>query len=113
MYFGAIAVGADTVVGLQAFKQLQGSKHVQLIFKDFKAQYLKRAEGDTRFICDEGARVTALVQKALSSYERVEDTISAYATVPSLLGDEHVAEFQLTLSLKRHKATTQKDISSP
>ena len=102
MYFGALAVGADLVVGLTAQNQIDKSpERVQLVFKDFKANYLKRAEDHVVFTCNEGLAISELVQKALESDERVEQTFSAFATVPSKFGDEPVATFELTLSLKK------------
>ena len=45
-------------------------------------------------------QVIDLVQRAEASDERVEATVHVTATVPSKLGDEPVAKFQLTISLK-------------
>lgn len=102
MYFGALAVGADLAVGLLAMKNMEGrSDKIQLIFKDFKAEYLKRAESDVLFVCDEGDAIRELVERAGSSGERVEQTFNAYALTPKTQGDEPVARFQLTLSLKK------------
>lgn len=102
MYFGALAVGADTAVGLIAMNRIKASgKRVDLIFKDFKASYHRRAEGPVHFICDSGREVTELVNAALASSERVQKPIRARAIVPSINPDEVVAEFELTLSLKR------------
>ena len=107
MYFGALSIGADLGVGLLAIKQIKDSKKpVSLIFKDFNAKFLKRVEGHAHFICDEGDKVKALVNKAIETGERVEETISAYTTVPKLSQNEPVAQFELTLSLKlssKHK----------
>jgi hypothetical protein len=74
---------------------------VALIFKDFHADFLKRAEGDVRFTCEQGREIRALVRKALASGERESLPVHVTATVPSKLGDEPVAQFTLTLSLKR------------
>ncbi|MCI0734260.1 MAG: DUF4442 domain-containing protein [Methylococcaceae bacterium] len=101
MYFGAMAVGADLVIGGLAFRLIKKSgKPLTLIFKDFKAEYLKRAEDDVLFICDEGTAISALIERVIDAQERVNGTISAYALVPKKFGDEPVATFQLTLSLK-------------
>ena len=101
MYFGALAVGADLVVGGLAWNLIkQRGAPINLIFKDFNAEYLKRAEDDVFFICDEGARINALISRAVATQERVNETIPAYAVVPTKFGNEAVARFQLTLSLK-------------
>lgn len=102
MYFGALAVGADTAIGLLAMRRIQKSgKRVDLIFKDFHADYKRRAEGDVHFICEDGRAIAALVDEALASSERVERKVPARAVVPSINPSEVVAEFALTLSLKK------------
>lgn len=97
MYFGALAIGADTCVGYLAFHQIKKSqKNVQLVFKDFKADFIKRSEHDTYFICEAGEIITQAVEEAIQSGERVNKTIPARAEA----NGETVAEFALTLSLK-------------
>ena len=54
------------------------------------------------FICNQGKEIAELVAKAVASDERVERQLDVFATVPSL-GDEPVARFKLTLSLKAQK----------
>ena len=103
MYFGALAAGADCAGGLIAMKliQTEGQGKVSLIFKDFHAEFLKRAEGDVLFTCEQGEEVRALVRKAIESGERENLAVHVTATVPSKMGDEPVARFILTLSLKK------------
>ena len=100
MYFGVLAMGADCACGLLAMHHIQASgKKVSLIFKDFKAELTKRAEEDVIFVCEEGAELKALVQKAIETGERHHQTIAAQALSSST--QEVVAQFQLTISLKR------------
>jgi acyl-coenzyme A thioesterase PaaI-like protein len=102
MYFAVLAAGADVAGGLMAMRLIQEQgDQVSLVFKDFQAQFLKRAEGDTHFTCEDGVGIRELVQKAIDSGERENMTVHVKATVPSQLGDEPVAEFKLTLSLKK------------
>jgi acyl-coenzyme A thioesterase PaaI-like protein len=106
MYFGALAAGADCAGGLMAMRLIQkaeraGEGKVALVFKDFHAEFLKRAEGDVHFTCTQGAQVRALVAQALASGERENLAVNVIATVPSKLGDEPVAKFALTLSLRK------------
>lgn len=101
MYFGVLAVGADLAGGLVAMNEIARSgKPIALIFKDMKADFLKRADGDTEFRCEDGPQVCELVQRALESGERVEMPVRITATVPDNFGDEPVARFVLTLSIK-------------
>lgn len=104
MYFGALCAGADTAGGLIAMDLIQRHhRDVAFVFKDFDAKFLKRAHGDVLFTCDEGQKVRHLVAQAAASGERVEDTVHITATCPSKLGDEPVAQFALTISLRRKR----------
>jgi len=100
MYFGALSVGADITGGFLAMICIQKSKHkVALIFKDFKADFLKRAEGDVHFKCNQGSNIVNLVEKAIESRQRENMIVNIDAYVPSI-SDDLVAKFELTLSLK-------------
>ena len=100
MYFGALSVGADITGGLLAMMCIQKTKKkVALIFKDFKADFLKRAEGDVHFICKQGNDITGLVHKTIKSGQRENMIVYIDAVVPSI-SSEVVAKFELTLSLK-------------
>ena len=84
MYFGAFAAGADCAGGLMAMKLIKESgQEVSLAFKDFKADFLKRAEGDTHFVCEQGKEIRSMIDEVLSSGERINRTISAYAVCPT------------------------------
>lgn len=102
MYLGTLCMGADVAAGLIAF-QLVAEKRVKInfIFKDMKAEFLKRAEGAVLFTNDDGPLIQDLVRRALESGERQEATVHVTATVPEKLGDEPVARFELTLSVKK------------
>ena len=102
MYLGTLCMGADVAAGLIAFHLVMERKaRVNVIFKDLRAEFLKRAEGAVVFTNDDGPLVQDLVRRALESDERQEATVHVTATVPSKLGDEAVARFELTLSVKR------------
>jgi acyl-coenzyme A thioesterase PaaI-like protein len=102
MYFGVLCTGADCAGGIMAMRAIERSgKDVSLIFKDFKAEFLKRAEGDVHFTCEDGEAVSAFVDKVVASGERMNMPVHVVATVPSRMGTEPVARFELTLSLKR------------
>ena len=102
MYFGVLSVGADISGGLIAMKCIyESGQNVALIFKDFKADFLKRAEGDTYFTCTQGEEISQLVQKAIETGQRVDMPVHITATVPSKSGEDPVAKFILTLSLKK------------
>jgi acyl-coenzyme A thioesterase PaaI-like protein len=101
MYFAVLAAGADCAGGFMAMRLLQkAGGGASLLFKDFKAEFLKRAEGDVFFTCREGASIRAAVEEAMRTGGRIHLPVHVTATVPSKLGAEPVAEFELTLSLK-------------
>lgn len=102
MYFGALHVGADLASGLHAmrFIRARGGK-VKLIFKESRAEFLKRADGDAVFRTRDGARVRQAVEEAHATGERVTVPVEVVATVPKKYGDEPVARFTMGLSLKR------------
>ena len=101
MYFGVLAIGADCAGGLIAMNAIrQSGKNVSLAFKDFKADFLKRPEADTHFICKDGQKTLDQIEETLRTGERVNRTVRIIATTPSFSGDEPMAIFDLTLSLK-------------
>lgn len=102
MYFGTLAVGADVAGGMIAMRVIYDlGNRVNLVFKDFKADFLKRPEGDVHFVCEEGNAIRELVKKAIDSGQRENMSVKVTALCPSKNGTEPVAQFILTLSLKR------------
>lgn len=100
MYFGVLSTGADLAAGFVAMKEISASKkNVSLSFKDFHAEFIKRAEGDVHFICTQIPEIKNFVSDVIKSGERMNFPVSVEAIVPSK-GDEVVAKFILTLSLK-------------
>lgn len=102
MYFAVLAAGADLAAGFLAMEAIRKSgEKISLIFKSVQADFLKRAEGDVHFTCEDGVLVTDLVQKAIETGERVELAVPVVATCPDKLGAEPVARFTMVLSLKK------------
>jgi hypothetical protein len=100
LYFGALAVGADITAGFLAICLSQQSEHyVELVFKDFKADFKKRALADTHFYCEQGELIRSMIAETIETKERVSQPIRVIAKTPTLM-DDVVAEFELTLSLK-------------
>ena len=102
MYLGALSVGADITGGFLAMKYIEESNSkIALIFKDFQANFIKRAEGDVHFICKEGSLIRSLVSKVEQTNERQNMPVHIIASVPSI-STEPVATFILTLSIKKY-----------
>lgn len=93
-------MGAELSVALKAITSIQESgKKIDFIFKDFSAEFLKRADGHVHFVCDEADKVAALIEEAALSSERLTRTFNGYAYVPSK-SEEPVMKYKLTLSVR-------------
>jgi len=55
------------------------------------------------FACEDGPLIQQMVARAQASGEREEALVRVTARVPRKLGDEPVAQFDLTLSVKRRQ----------
>jgi len=102
MYFGALWTGADAaaaLIGLKVSEEL--SQDISFIFKDARAEFMKRPEADVHFACAQGREIRRLFEKAQASGERENLPVEVVATVPTLFGEEPVARFTLTLSVKK------------
>ena len=101
LYFGTLAVGADITCGFLAMLQVQSANQpIELLFKDFKADFKKRALADTHFHCHEGEKIQTMINKTIETSKRVNQTIVVSATTPSITANDIIATFELTLSLK-------------
>ena len=107
LYFGSLAVGADCaggMIAMEVIREFGGSiNQFGLVFKDFQAEFHKRPDGDTHFICEQGPEIRKVVEETHASGERVNFPMKIIATVPTKYGSEPVASFVLTLSLKYRK----------
>jgi acyl-coenzyme A thioesterase PaaI-like protein len=102
MYVGVLCIGADVAGGLISFHLMRRKKaNFAFVFKDLNCRFLKRAEGDVHFTNEDGPVIQDLVRRTLETGERQEAVVHVTATVPSKLGTEPVAEFEMTLSLKK------------
>ncbi len=101
MYFGALCVGADLAGGLPAAKRMMSRyPKMRLVFGELRAEFLKRADGDVVFKNRDGLRIADAVEQAAASGERVTIPLEVLAFVPKKYGDDPVARFTMTLSLK-------------
>lgn len=103
IYFGALAIAAECTGGIAVMKEIMDSgENISLVFKDFNAKFLKRVEGDAYFTCYNVPEIKELVDQVVLSGERQELLFDVVATCPEKFGDEVVAIFSVTVSLKRH-----------
>ncbi|WP_337842774.1 DUF4442 domain-containing protein [Rheinheimera sp.] len=104
IYFGALAIGADLAGAFLVFhKARQRGLAIHFAFKDVKGEFLKRPEADVHFVSNDGALIDQMIEQSLQSGERVNQTVTINVTCPSLHGDEVMAHFELTLSIKAKK----------
>jgi len=104
IYFGALAIGADLAGAFLVFyKARQRGLSIHFAFKDVQGEFLKRPEAAVHFISNDGALIDQMIEQSLQSGERVNQTVHIDVTCPSLNGDEVMAKFALTLSIKAKK----------
>jgi hypothetical protein len=101
VYFGALCMGAEAVIALHVLDEIRKDGKLDFLFKDFNAKFLKRAEADVLFTCEDGYAIREMVKTARATKERQSMTFKSYATTPSMTGNEKIAEFTLTLSIKQ------------
>ncbi len=101
MYFAALFAGADLAAGLGAFALIRDRfPRMIVLFKDARAEFLKRANGDVVFRSVQGREIAEAMARADASGERVTIPLEVVATVPDEYGDEPVARFTVGLSMK-------------
>jgi hypothetical protein len=104
LYFGALAIGAEAAIGIPCLHEIYTHDYpIRMLFKSFKANFLKRAEGSTWFDTHDVRKIRQLVQDAQNSSERLEAVVFVTAKSEIQGRLEPVAEFELTLSLKGDK----------
>lgn len=110
IYFGALAIGADLAGAFLVFsKAHQRGVNANFAFKDVQGQFLKRPEGPVHFTSHDGAVIDQMIDESLTTGERINKAVSVTVTCPTLHGDEAMATFSLTLSIKaKTKARAQK-----
>ncbi|MFY2508642.1 DUF4442 domain-containing protein [Vibrio pectenicida] len=102
MYFGVLAIGADVAGGFMAMNKAKSRGHtVSLAFKAVDGQFHKRPESDVHFSCHDGELIDAMLDETIATGQRVNKQVKITATCPKLHGSEPMAEFLLTLSLKK------------
>ncbi len=103
MYFGALSMGAELSVATPILEAMFiHKKPVSFIFKDFKCEFLKRADASVIFEFSDVAGCRQAIDEALASGERVNKTFSGVAY--SKTNPENIfMKYDITISLKRTK----------
>lgn len=101
LYMGVLVAGADLASGLLAMTLVkQSGHHLSIIFKDLNANFIKRAESRTIFVCEDSELIKRMIKEAITTKKRVNQTVTVNAFCPDISLEDVVATFSLTLSLK-------------
>ena len=101
IYFGALAIGADLAGAFLVFSKASArGVNANFAFKDVQGQFLKRPEATVHFTSHDGDVIDAMIDESLATGERINKPVSVVITCPTLHGDEPMATFTLTLSVK-------------
>lgn len=103
MYFGALTMGAELSVSVPILEAISiQKKPISFVFKDFKCQFLKRADSAVIFEFADVTRSRAAIEKALATGERLNETFTG--TAFSKTNPENLfMNYEITISLKRTK----------
>jgi acyl-coenzyme A thioesterase PaaI-like protein len=98
MYFGALAIGADVAAGIHTFYFSEKlGKKVSFAFKGMNAEFIKRAESDIVFTCNQGDVIKQAILKSDTEKVRVNETVLVNAVDAN---NEIVAKFDMIVSVK-------------
>ncbi len=104
IYFGALAIGADLAGAFLVFsKARERGINANFAFKDVQGEFLKRPEAEVWFRSDDGKVIDAMMDESIATGQRINRTVSIQITCPSLHGEEAMAKYSLTLSVKATK----------
>ena len=98
MYFGALAIGADVAAGIHTFYFAEKmNKKVSFAFKGIKGEFLKRAESDVIFKCNQGELIRETIEKSAREQVRVNENVLVEAFDDT---NEIVATFEMLVSVR-------------
>lgn len=101
IYFGALAIGADLAGAFLVFSKAKArGVNANFAFKDVQGSFIKRPEARVHFTSNDGDVIDAMIDQSLATGERINKPVSVVVTCPTLYGDEAMATFTLTLSVK-------------
>lgn len=100
MFMGSLATGIDITGGFLAFEK-SAEMNIGVLYKDIKIEFLRRADGDVHFICDNGNEINEGLQKAYETGERVNVPVVVKCYVPP--SKEPCVIGHSTLSMKKRK----------
>ena len=101
IYFGSLAIGADLAGAFLVFTKAKArGVNANFAFKDVEGKFLKRPESTVHFISHDGDVIDQMLDESIATGERVNRPVSVIVTCPEKNGDDVMASFTLTLSIK-------------
>ena len=101
IYFGALAIGADLAGAFLVFTKAKArGVNANFAFKDVEGKFLKRPEGRVHLISHDGDVIDQMLDESIATGERINRPVSVIVTCPEKNGDDVMASFTLTLSIK-------------
>ncbi|EHR41440.1 hypothetical protein AGRI_09115 [Alishewanella agri BL06] len=101
IYFGALAIGADLAGAFLVFTKAKArGVNANFAFKDVEGKFLKRPESTVHFISHDGDVIDQMLDESIATGERINRPVSVIVTCPEKNGDDVMASFTLTLSIK-------------
>lgn len=101
IYFGALAIGADLAGAFLVFTKAKArGVNANFAFKDVEGKFLKRPESTVHFISHDGDVIDQMLDESIATGERINRPVSVMVTCPEKNGDDVMASFTLTLSIK-------------
>jgi len=80
MYFAVIAMGSELSTGILVMKKVKESgKNISMLVTHIEADFIKKAKGKVRFICDEGQKINDNIDKAVRTGEGVRFLLNSKA----------------------------------
>jgi len=101
MYFGAILIGTEVAAGILTLYHIKaGNDNSTLVLKDIAGDFLRRAEGDVYFICEDSQAIANAVDETARTKKRVNATVRVFGVMDLNKPDEKISDFNITVSVK-------------
>ena len=100
MFMGALATGIDITGGFLAFERAT-ELNIGILYKDIQISFLKRADGNVHFVCENGDEINEGLRIAKSTGERVNVPVKVKCFVPPSTEPCVIANSTLSMKLRK------------
>ncbi|WP_228691639.1 DUF4442 domain-containing protein [Lunatimonas sp.] len=98
IYFAALSGAGELASGILCMLHLAGSGSFSMLVTGFEAQFHKKADCATRFVCEDGEKLAAMLQTLTQPGQTGTFTMQVEGITEKGV---HVATFKLTWSFKK------------